>query len=84
MREKGSNVLCNAGQWGVPTVTGPGVVGMLAAVFASIIESIGDYYTCAKVVGKRTHAYTRPVTTSGFMLYKNIEIITITNSYNKN
>lgn len=25
---------------------------MIAAVFASIIESVGDYYACAKVAGK--------------------------------
>ncbi|XP_064153583.1 solute carrier family 23 member 2 [Anguilla rostrata] len=36
-------------QWGVPTVTAAGVIGMLSAVVASIIESIGDYYACARL-----------------------------------
>uniref|UniRef100_A0A7N6B7A9 Solute carrier family 23 member 2 n=1 Tax=Anabas testudineus TaxID=64144 RepID=A0A7N6B7A9_ANATE len=36
-------------QWGFPTVTAAGVIGMMSAVVASIIESIGDYYTCARL-----------------------------------
>uniref|UniRef100_A0A8C1HRP1 Solute carrier family 23 member 2 n=1 Tax=Cyprinus carpio carpio TaxID=630221 RepID=A0A8C1HRP1_CYPCA len=36
-------------QWGLPTVTAAGVIGMLSAVVASIIESIGDYYACARL-----------------------------------
>uniref|UniRef100_A0A8C3A4P2 Solute carrier family 23 member 2 n=1 Tax=Cyclopterus lumpus TaxID=8103 RepID=A0A8C3A4P2_CYCLU len=36
-------------QWGVPTVTLAGVIGMMSAVVASIIESIGDYYACARL-----------------------------------
>lgn len=36
-------------QWGVPTVTAAGVIGMFSAVVASIIESIGDYYACARL-----------------------------------
>ncbi|XP_069978211.1 solute carrier family 23 member 1-like isoform X2 [Penaeus vannamei] len=39
------------GQWGVPTVPVAGVVGMLGGSLASIIESIGDYYACAKIAG---------------------------------
>ncbi|KAJ8396930.1 hypothetical protein AAFF_G00012530 [Aldrovandia affinis] len=38
-------------QWGVPSVTAAGVIGMLSAVVASIIESIGDYYACARLSG---------------------------------
>uniref|UniRef100_A0A8C9W3V8 Solute carrier family 23 member 2 n=1 Tax=Scleropages formosus TaxID=113540 RepID=A0A8C9W3V8_SCLFO len=38
-------------QWGVPTVTAAGVIGMMSAVVASIIESIGDYYACARLSG---------------------------------
>lgn len=38
------------GQWGLPTVTVAGVLGMLAGVFASMIESIGDYYAAARSV----------------------------------
>ncbi|XP_071528675.1 solute carrier family 23 member 1-like isoform X1 [Panulirus ornatus] len=37
------------GQWGLPTVSVAGVVGMFASVVASIIESIGDYYACARM-----------------------------------
>ncbi|KAJ8285957.1 hypothetical protein GJAV_G00032900 [Gymnothorax javanicus] len=36
-------------QWGMPSVTAAGVIGMLSAVVASIIESIGDYYACARL-----------------------------------
>ncbi|XP_075889334.1 solute carrier family 23 member 2 isoform X1 [Nelusetta ayraudi] len=36
-------------QWGIPTVTAAGVIGMMSAVVASIIESIGDYYACARL-----------------------------------
>lgn len=39
----------SAVQWGVPTVTAAGVIGMMSAVVASIIESIGDYYACARL-----------------------------------
>lgn len=33
----------------MPTVSAAGVIGMLSAVVASIIESIGDYYACARL-----------------------------------
>uniref|UniRef100_A0A8C4RE20 Solute carrier family 23 member 2 n=1 Tax=Erpetoichthys calabaricus TaxID=27687 RepID=A0A8C4RE20_ERPCA len=36
-------------QWGLPTVSAAGVIGMFSAVVASIIESIGDYYACARL-----------------------------------
>ncbi|KAI4876077.1 hypothetical protein NFI96_026374 [Prochilodus magdalenae] len=36
-------------QWGLPTVSAAGVIGMMSAVVASIIESIGDYYACARL-----------------------------------
>ncbi|ETE68111.1 Solute carrier family 23 member 2 [Ophiophagus hannah] len=35
--------------WGLPTISAAGVIGMLSAVVASIIESIGDYYACARL-----------------------------------
>ncbi len=38
-----------AGQWGLPTVSSAGVFGMLAGVLASMLESIGDYYACARM-----------------------------------
>ncbi|XP_078483964.1 solute carrier family 23 member 1 [Ciona intestinalis] len=37
------------GQWGVPVVTLSGVLGMISGVLASIIESVGDYYACARL-----------------------------------
>ncbi|GFR78222.1 solute carrier family 23 member 1 [Elysia marginata] len=39
------------GQWGLPTVSVGAVFGMLAGVLASIMESIGDYYACARLSG---------------------------------
>ena len=38
-------------QWGMPTVSVEGVFGILAGVFASAIESVGDYYACARLSG---------------------------------
>ena len=38
-------------QWGVPGVTPAFVVGMLAGVAASVIESIGDYHAVARLSG---------------------------------
>uniref|UniRef100_S4RZ62 Solute carrier family 23 member 2 n=1 Tax=Petromyzon marinus TaxID=7757 RepID=S4RZ62_PETMA len=38
-------------QWGMPTVTAAGVIGMMSAMLASIVESIGDYYACARLAG---------------------------------
>ena len=42
------------GHWGLPTVHIGPVLGMTAAVLASIVESIGDYYACAKLSGEDT------------------------------
>jgi len=39
------------GQWGMPTVSVAAVFGMLAGVLSSIIESVGDYYACARLSG---------------------------------
>lgn len=39
------------GQWGVPTVSLAGVVGILAGVISSMIESVGDYHACARLSG---------------------------------
>lgn len=55
-------------QWGLPTVTAAGVIGMLSAVVASIIESIGDYYACARLSGAPTppvHAINRGIFMEG-------------------
>lgn len=36
----------------MPTVSPAAVLGMMAGVIASMIESIGDYYACARIAGK--------------------------------
>jgi len=38
-------------QWGVPTVSTGAVLGMFAGVLSGTIESIGDYYACARLAG---------------------------------
>lgn len=38
-------------QWGVPTFGAAAIVGMLAGYLASMVESIGDYYACARLSG---------------------------------
>ena len=38
-------------QFGWPTCSFGGVFGMLAGVLASIVESVGDYYACARLSG---------------------------------
>lgn len=38
-------------QWGMPTFKAAAVVGMMAGVAASIVESVGDYYACARLSG---------------------------------
>lgn len=38
-------------QWGLPVVTLAGVLGMMSATLAGIVESIGDYYACARLSG---------------------------------
>ncbi|MED6294663.1 hypothetical protein CHARACLAT_023444, partial [Characodon lateralis] len=38
-------------QWGLPVVTVAGVLGMLSATMVGIVESIGDYYACARLSG---------------------------------
>jgi len=44
-------------QWGWPTVSTVAVFGMLAGVIAGVVESIGDYYACARLAG----AYPPPI-----------------------
>jgi nucleobase transporter 1/2 len=38
-------------QWGMPTFGAAAIIGMLAGYLASIVESIGDYYACARLSG---------------------------------
>lgn len=40
------------GQWGTPTVTLSGVLGMLAGVLACTVESISYYPTTSRMCGK--------------------------------
>ena len=37
------------GQWGTPTVSTASTIGMLTGVFASTIESVGNYMACARL-----------------------------------
>ncbi|XP_076046527.1 solute carrier family 23 member 2-like isoform X1 [Oratosquilla oratoria] len=55
-------------QWGVPTVTLASVIGMLVAVFTSIIESVADYHACARLAGAPpppNHALNRGIAVEG-------------------
>ncbi|XP_047205168.1 solute carrier family 23 member 2 isoform X2 [Girardinichthys multiradiatus] len=56
------------GQWGMPTVSLSSVLGMIAGVLASTMESIGDYYACARLSGAPpppTHAINRGIAVEG-------------------
>lgn len=55
-------------QWGVPTISASAVLGMTAGVIASAIESVGDYYGCARlceVPSPPTHAMNRGIFMEG-------------------
>ncbi|XP_033106575.1 solute carrier family 23 member 1-like [Anneissia japonica] len=55
-------------QWGIPKVTIAGFIGMTIAVFNSIIESVGDYYACARLSGAPpvpSHAMNRGISMEG-------------------
>ncbi len=41
-------------QWGMPQFTLAAFVGMFAGYIASMVESIGDYYACARLAGAPT------------------------------
>ncbi|XP_066505709.1 solute carrier family 23 member 1 [Hoplias malabaricus] len=56
------------GQWGLPTVSFSSVLGMMAGALASTMESIGDYYACARLSGAPpppTHAINRGIAVEG-------------------
>ena len=60
------------GQWGTPTVSLASVFGMLAGVLAGIIESIGDYYACARLSGAPpppSHAMNRGIGIEGIACF---------------
>lgn len=40
-------------QWGMPQFEIAAIVGMLAGYMASMVESIGDYYACARMSGAK-------------------------------
>ncbi|XP_077329863.1 solute carrier family 23 member 1 [Lithobates pipiens] len=55
-------------QWGLPSITIAGVLGMFSATLAGIIESMGDYYACARLSGARpppVHAINRGICIEG-------------------
>lgn len=54
------------GYWGTPTFNSAFFVSMIAGVITSVIESIGDYYTCARLAGALpppAHAVNRGILT---------------------
>ena len=56
-------------QFGRPTFSAAGYVGMLAATLSSIMESIGDYFACARISGAGmppSHALNRGIAMEGF------------------
>ncbi|XP_078486668.1 solute carrier family 23 member 1-like [Ciona intestinalis] len=71
-----SNVIHNSpwfrfpypGQWGLPVVTVGGFIGMLAAIMAGTVESIGDYHACARLADvppPPSHALNRGIMMEG-------------------
>ncbi|XP_074541955.1 solute carrier family 23 member 1-like [Halichoeres trimaculatus] len=56
------------GQWGVPTVSLAGVMGIMAGIICSMAESVGDYHACAKLSGAPPppkHAISRGIGVEG-------------------
>ena len=52
----------------MPTVSMTGVFGMLPGVLAAMVESLGDYYACARLSGARPppiHAINRGIGMEG-------------------
>jgi len=77
------------GQWGLPIVRISGVIGMLSAVMASVIESIGDYNACASMCQSPPlpkHAVNRGIMMEGLgcMLAGLVGTTTGTTSYSEN
>ncbi|XP_041660825.1 solute carrier family 23 member 1-like [Cheilinus undulatus] len=57
------------GQWGLPTVSLAGVMGLMAGIICSTAESVGNYYACAKLSGAPPppkHAINRAIGIEGF------------------
>ncbi|XP_026175070.1 solute carrier family 23 member 1-like [Mastacembelus armatus] len=56
------------GQWGLPTVSLAGVLGIIAGIVCSMAESVGDYYACASLSGAPPppkHAISRGIGVEG-------------------
>eukprot|EP00892_Ulva_mutabilis_P012819 jgi/Ulvmu1/990/UM103_0017.1 len=56
------------GQWGRPTFSASSVFAMFAGVLAGMIESVGDYYACARLAGAPpppVHAISRGIGAEG-------------------
>ncbi|XP_029985119.1 solute carrier family 23 member 1-like [Sphaeramia orbicularis] len=56
------------GQWGVPAVSLAGVLGTMAGIICSMIESVGDYHSCAALSGAPPppkHAISRGIGVEG-------------------
>ncbi|XP_056261368.1 solute carrier family 23 member 1-like [Seriola aureovittata] len=56
------------GQWGTPTVSLAGVIGITAGIICSIAESVGDYHACARLSGAPPppkHAISRGIGVEG-------------------
>lgn len=53
----------------MPTLSAASYMGMMAATLTSIIESVGDYYACARISGESSppaHAVNRGIAIEGF------------------
>lgn len=53
----------------MPTLSAASYMGMMAATLTSIIESVGDYYACARISGESpppAHAVNRGIAIEGF------------------
>ena len=58
-----------SGQWGTPTFKLATIIGMFAGVISSMLESIGDYFACARISGAPAppkHAINRGLGIEGF------------------
>ncbi|XP_068198783.1 solute carrier family 23 member 1-like [Antennarius striatus] len=56
------------GQWGMPIVNVASVLGIISGIICSMTESVGDYYSCAKLAGAApppNHAINRGIGIEG-------------------
>lgn len=59
-------------QWGWPTFSLAGVLGMMTGALASTVESVGDYHACAKMAGAPPppkHAVNRGIAIEGLSCF---------------